>query len=72
MTHGPIIYNLVHISAMTKTGLHDKMTKVSPAQLNNLFLFSKLRANLLLVSWLLMNVSLQKHNQLTFTSGLHT
>ena len=55
-----------------RQALHNKMTKVSPAQLNSLFLFSKLRAKLLLVSWLLMHVSFQKHNQLTFTSGLHT
>lgn len=46
------------------------MTKVSSARLNKLFPFSELRANLLLVSWLLMNMSFQKHNQLTFTSGL--
>lgn len=40
------------------------MTQVSPAQRNELFLSSKLRANPQLVSWLLMNASFQKHSQL--------
>lgn len=46
------------------------MTQVSPAQRNELFLSSKLRANPQLVSWLLMNASFQKHNQLLWTAHL--
>lgn len=46
------------------------MTKVSPAQRNELFLSSKLWANPQLVSWLLMNMNFQKHNQLLWTAHL--
>lgn len=46
------------------------MTKVSPAQWNELFLSSKLRAYPQLNSCLLMNMSFQKHNQLLWTAHL--
>lgn len=46
------------------------MTKVSPAQWHELFLSSKLGANPQLVSWLLMSMNFQKHNQLLWTAHL--